>query len=882
MGAKPLNTAMSPLDSLHVRRLLAVVRSLKIVGSLLWLALVFAALPSLAWAKDGDSIAKSFNVPAGTADKTLKQFSEQAGVQVLFPTDRVRGVRTNAVKGELVPVEALEQMVAQTELVVIRDEKTGALGIKREASVTAAEKNGESRRVNDSTAGVGKVASALPEQTLVLSPFIVSANADEDRYQPTEATSGGRVRTNIFDSSQNVSVIGGEVIRDVGATRIMDAMKYVAGVSESSIPNGLDRITIRGFLTTLRTVDGVTSTSQANIDPFLIERIEIVKGPNAILAPAGVPGGTINNVSKKPVYRDFSNAALEVGRFDSSRVEFDVNRVIGTDKKLAVRVLAAAQHGQDIWGLPKDFFMTAPMFTYRFSPTTSLTWQTHLVYWKIGNYDGIAIDPSAGTTNEAKIYQGVPRFLNIYGPDSYRQDDRIEHTLTFLASPTDSLAFRLLARYDNQFNENNNGTTLAGNSTSAGTNNNSYDPLTGNYTPDLVYAQTAPYTASPAPAISRTYNRAGSLTDQSSLRLTLQADLVHSYKAAHWEAETLLGFAYGRDTGHDYRTATTAAPVTLENFVYSADVYGANSRDQLFTTLTSQLFVNEKLTLFDNRLILNAGYSKNYWDFEVIDRRGAGSVTKAKPEDDLVNYGAVIKPVRNVALYYSHAQNASPLPVANIAAGGPSTQTGVQDEYGVRVHLRDNRIRLNASYYHIQQDNTNVPNPANFAFPPPVPALPGLLADRTAKGWEFEAQGSVTKNLSIIAAYTDYTNRNPFGQEFRGASEKAWSALLHYEFGQHSNMEGFSASMGIDYLNAKPGVDASGQTVAGVNRKPSFYLPARTLVNAALSYRHGKTWHAQLNLDNVFNTEYLSASLSRGSVWVGTPFNARLKLTYQF
>lgn len=839
------------------------------------LGLLFCASLLATWAAEAK---QSFDVPAGAAGQTLKDFAHQANREIVFAQETVRGVTTRAVKGELTPSEALGLMLVDTGLTVTLDKQTGAFAIRKES---LGKKGGRNRRASEPETFDSRQANSEAETAVVLSPFIVSANADEDRYQPTEATSGGRVRTNIFDSSQNISVIGGEVIKDAGATRIMDAMKYVAGVSESSIPNGLDRITIRGFLTTLRTLDGVTSTSQANIDPFLIDRIEIVKGPNAILAPAGVPGGTINNISKKPVFRDFGSAAVEVGLYDSSRLEFDANRMIGPGGKLAVRVLAAAQHGEDAWGLPKDFFMTAPMFTYQFSPRTALTWQTHLIYWKIGNYDGIAIDPSAGTTNEAKIYQGVPRMLNIYGPDSYRQDDRIEHTLTFLTGLTDSLSFRLLARYDNQFNENNAGTTLAGNNTSAGTNKNSFDPLTGNYTPSLVYAQTSPYTASPAPAISRTYNRSGSLTDQSSLRYTLQADLAHNHQAEHWTAESLLGFAYARDTGHDYRTAETAAPVTLEDFVYSADVYGANSRDQLFTNLTSQIFVNEKLTLIDNRLILNGGYSKNYWSFEVNDRR-AGKVIKAKPQDDLVNYGAVFKPVPNVAVYYSHSQNAAPLPVANIAAGGPSTQTGLQDEFGVRVHLRDKRIRLNASYYNIQQNNTNVPNPANFAFPPPVPALPGLLADRTAKGWEFEAQGSVTKNLSIIATWTSYTNRNPFGQEFRGAAEKAWSALVHYEFGRHSVLDGFSVSLGTDYLSKRAGDDASGQTVAGVNRQPTFYLPARTLVNATLGYRHGKTWSAQLNIDNVFNTDYLAASLSRGSVWVGPPCNARLKLTYKF
>jgi len=101
--------------------------------------LVCLALGVAAYA--ADNAPKSFDVPAAAAARALKQFSEQAGVQVLFPTDLVEGVRTNAVRGELTPVQALEQMVAGTPLAVVRDDKTGALGIRRQAPSASAEKN---------------------------------------------------------------------------------------------------------------------------------------------------------------------------------------------------------------------------------------------------------------------------------------------------------------------------------------------------------------------------------------------------------------------------------------------------------------------------------------------------------------------------------------------------------------------------------------------------------------------------------------------------------------------------------------------------------------------------------------------------------------------
>ena len=62
---------------------------------------------------------RSFNVPAADAEKSLKVFSEQARLEVLFPTALVSGVRTQPVSGDLPPREALTQMLAGTGLVAV-------------------------------------------------------------------------------------------------------------------------------------------------------------------------------------------------------------------------------------------------------------------------------------------------------------------------------------------------------------------------------------------------------------------------------------------------------------------------------------------------------------------------------------------------------------------------------------------------------------------------------------------------------------------------------------------------------------------------------------------------------------------------------------------
>ena len=96
---------------------------------LFWLVLVGVLV--LRNAVIGAESLHAFDIPAGDAERTLKQFAVQSGLEVLFSTDAARGVRTKAVKGRLVAGEAVKQMLSGTPLYVVHDSKNGVLRIAR-------------------------------------------------------------------------------------------------------------------------------------------------------------------------------------------------------------------------------------------------------------------------------------------------------------------------------------------------------------------------------------------------------------------------------------------------------------------------------------------------------------------------------------------------------------------------------------------------------------------------------------------------------------------------------------------------------------------------------------------------------------------------------
>lgn len=112
--------------------LLRMCRSVDALRRLVILLVLAALAPALRAGAAGSSAAKrSYDIPAGDAATTLQQFVDQSGEQVIYVVPKVRGVRTNPVKGKLTARETLDRMVANTDLVVVQDEKTSALVVNR-------------------------------------------------------------------------------------------------------------------------------------------------------------------------------------------------------------------------------------------------------------------------------------------------------------------------------------------------------------------------------------------------------------------------------------------------------------------------------------------------------------------------------------------------------------------------------------------------------------------------------------------------------------------------------------------------------------------------------------------------------------------------------
>jgi len=736
------------------------------------------------------------------------------------------------------------------------------------------------------------------EEIVTLNPFEVSSTAPA-RYQSAAAAAGGRIAANIMDTPATVTVLTSDFISDVGVSRVLDVAKFVAGVSEARLPSAQDRLAIRGFEITGRRVDGFSTSDLANYDHGGIERMEVVKGPDALLQPSGSPGGTINLVTKKPQFTYGGSVKVQLGEYSTNRTEVDVTGPLS--QNFAYRAVLA---GQDSDGYvsrhSRRSFLFTPSLTWRIAPQSNLTLRYEYYDFKATDDIGLPTDPSVGTGDAVKGWAGLPRTFNpTFGRNSeFRATETHSATMLFTSTITDRLSVRLAGRVSEvsqPYGEHYIRTKFATPVPAGWTNIN---PLTGAYDPNFIYDPNPPYGPIPAPPTSTILELSGTDGVYRHNRLRdLQNDWSYIVDADSAKSTTLVGFAYSYSTFNADVRPHIAPSIDISKGEYYPSgpiVHGAINQMRRQASTNYQVYLTEQLELFAGRLVLSGGVSHITFNAFSGDKlwtatptRTAGHMYPGSGSQSTYNYGLVVKPVEGISLYYGHSENAVPVgDFAQVALGNaPTFAIGEQDEVGIKGSFFESRVIASVAYYEIAQSGYGIYNPGNFANPPPATLLPNLYVSREVKGWEFQVTGSLTPSLSLIASYTDATSRDPAGRMLASVPEKMANAYLRYEF-LRGPAKGFALGIGASYLGTSPIENVSGYTPAStptnlIPIQPSGILPSRTVVDATVSYSRAN-WSTSLTVANALDKDYFAAADWRFRLVPGTPRNVYGSLTWKF
>lgn len=302
------------------------------------LLLCSALLVALAFPLAGRAqapVRKQFDLPAESADKSLRRFSLQSGNEVLFATQLAAKIQTNRVKGEYTSNEAANRLLEGTGLVASQDRATGVFTISREDPDPNVPR---AAHLNDRPASTATTKELNENEDVeVLSRFYVEGGKSRG-YQTQETLSGSRYAKALLDLPGGITVINEELMSDLGATNLGDALNFgVSGATKNQTYT--DDYNIRGFRSTQTLQDGypMPSVYAQRAVTYDIEAVEVIKGPAAmVLGQNSDLGGVINTVTRKPTKRLKADIDLSLAEHDYRRFAANVSGPLLLNKDLTL------------------------------------------------------------------------------------------------------------------------------------------------------------------------------------------------------------------------------------------------------------------------------------------------------------------------------------------------------------------------------------------------------------------------------------------------------------------------------------------------------------------------------------------------------------------
>ncbi len=741
------------------------------------------------------------------------------------------------------------------------------------------------------------------EETIKLPSFSVSSEKG-DPYRPTETVSLARIAGQLIDTPLSIAVVPKELLRDLGANSMLDATRYMSGITNGRAAGAggiLDRENFRGFESFTRTVDGLSmflipgnNGPQANFDPAFINQIEIVKGPDSILSPTGSPGGSINVITKSPLFTPSNDLSVELGNYNAGKAIIDSTGPIGSGKHWAYRVIADYQDGKTyVPGSIRQQNLSAQI-TYKFSEKTKLTFKYFGQQWSLfgaianPNDNGwYVVAPPGDTTSTVgatigdKPIAGTGFTYKGWNGDttwSHRYDRLNVGTTEFTTAIADRVIMRLAAAvvYDN-FNQDAGYITQA---VPTVTFNAAGQPVSiGAWDPTNVKELA-------------THVKSQNHDEQ------IQNDYAANFHPGPVSLQPVVGWTYQQGSNPPNYNKTAPLPnINLTNYTiatalpgqpavgtYYAPIHPANSA---YTTLgvygkanawQYQGYGLTKAGFYDDRVLLTGGVSRlwtsntaiNFLKNPAVPNSGY-SVTLNGKKDTFLG-GALVKPAKNVALYYTYSSNAAITSFNNT----PLWQTGKQHEFGVKTEFFNQRLSLTAANFQITQTNLSTPNPVHN-LDPTQPT--NILADQTNHGFEFDVVGGVTKNLSVIASFTKMKLRDSVGRRQRNVPDNTANLLVNYHFSEGA-LKNLSFFAGVQHQGDTAG-DTTTSFTGLVPNQPTFYVKAWTAVNAGAGYGWSR-YRFNLNVDNVLDSKFVWQPAGRNSVSPYPGLTVRLTTVVSF
>ncbi len=792
-------------------------------------ALGLTAIPQLSIAAETAQVSHHFAIPAGQLDDVLNQFARQAGITLSSTPQLTQGLQSNGLQGQYPTDQALRQLLNGSGL--------EALSQDGRSYVLQAQPQG--------------AAVSLPD-TDIRSFTLGNALGSMEGYNATHSQVATKTSMPLLETSQSVSVVTRQQMEDQGSQTVAQAMRYTPGVLTN--PYGATRrydyVAMRGFndgsvdniyVDGLKSMGDNGTYSTMQVDPYFLERIDILKGPSSVLYGRSSPGGLVALTTKKPLYTPFRQVQATVGTQGQRGMGFDFSGPVDEDKRIAYRLTGLADASDTQFDHNKEErYAIAPAISIDFSEDTSLTLQAYLQHDPNGGYHGG--NPAGGMLHKRNglrlsdhFFEGEP------GIDNYERTQQ-------------SFSYQFEHRFNDVFTARQN-----------------FRYQDSDVSMDQVYS------AGWADADSNILNRAYTGGDERLHSYIIDNMLQAEFFTGVAKHTLLLGADYQRRKADVAWRYGSVDPLDAGNPQYgngNLQVLGENRYQRRLQQTGA--YMQDLVELDQWRFSLGLRQ-----DWVRVSEENRDSNTKASDQRSrfTTRAGVLYLFENGIAPYVSYSESFNPNTVSD-QEGRPLAPTeGTQWEAGIKYQPPGSDNLFTASVFRIEQDNLASKQPDEDFYRP--------VGQVRSQGLELEAHVQLTDSLKLLGGYTftdiEYAKSMPSlvssnmdnkGNSPTQAPKQMVSLWADYNFRQGA-LDGLRLGGGVRYVG-----------YSWVDAENSMKVPSYTLFDASIGYDLGKIGlqgvDVRLNANNLTNESYITSCASLNYCYMGEERNVSATVSYQF
>ncbi|MEO8041264.1 MAG: TonB-dependent siderophore receptor [Acidobacteriota bacterium] len=656
--------------------------------------------------------------------------------------------------------------------------------------------------------------------------------SDTVDFQAANTFSATKTPTAVRDLPQTITIIGKQQIAEQSFASIADIARYQAGISSHQGENNRDQLIIRGQNSSADFfLNGVRDDVQYYRDLYSLERVEILRGPNALAFGRGGGGGVINRVGKEPTTSPFYEFTLQSGSFAGRRGAFDINTP--ANKKIALRFNGVAEASN-------SFRDSVELNRYGFNPTAAITPDSHTRITLSYDFFRDRRTADRGITSLNNRPVDVP-------------------ISTFFGDPSNSKvrlgANLFAASVDREF-----GSLIFRNRTTYG----DYDRFYQNYVPGLI---------NPAGMVSL------SAYNNQTLRRNLfnQSDFIYSVSTGRIKHMLLGGFEVGRQHSNNFRntgffnnTATSILVPFDDPTISTLITFRQSSTDadnRVHLDLAAAYFQDQ--VEISKYLQIIAGARFDYFDLQFQNNRNNTDLGRI---DRLVSprFGIVIRPITKLSLYGNYSVSYLPSSGDQFSQLTSITQQVKPEKFtnyevGVKWDITDH-FGLTSALYRLDRTNTRANHPTD-------PTVIIQTGSQRTNGFEVNLNGNPFEKWSITGGYSyqdafisSSTTAAPAGRLVAQVPHHSFTVWNRYQF--------------LRRLGAGLGLIRRSDMFASIDN--TVVLPAYTRVDAAVFYSFNEHWRLQANIENVLDTRYYQNADNNTNISPGSPRAAKVTLVARF